>query len=58
MKARVALSTKAEDGGYLKEIAAGDDPEGERLRVLVARAREIRLLGTVKRLKRTRRRSG
>lgn len=58
MKLRVALSTKAEDGGYLREIAAGDDPEEERLRVLVARAREIRLIGTVKNLKRTRRRGG
>lgn len=50
MQARVALSTKWEDGEYLKETAANGSSEEERLRVLVARAREIQLLGTVKSL--------
>jgi hypothetical protein len=50
MRARVALSTKWEDGDYLRRTAANDSSEEERLRVLVARAREIQLLGTVKSL--------
>lgn len=56
MKARVALSTKAEDGEYLKQMASSDESEEERLRVLVARAREIHLLATVKHMKRKGRR--
>ena len=56
MRARVILSTKWQDGEYLKGTAASNLSEAERLRILVGRARELQLLGTVKSLIRSTRR--
>jgi hypothetical protein len=53
MQARRALSPKVTEVEYLKKVAGGEQPVEKRMRVLVAYAREIQLLGTVRRLKRS-----
>jgi hypothetical protein len=52
MQARRALEVKVEDVDYLQDVATSKDPAEKRLRVLVAYAREIQLLGTVRQLAR------
>lgn len=54
MKGCRALSTKWEDTGFIEEVAQGGRSERVRTRLLVAHAREMQLLGTVRRLKRSR----
>jgi hypothetical protein len=53
MRARRALETKFKDFGYLQTLTEGDGSDEERLRILVAHAREIQLLATVRRLTRS-----
>lgn len=52
MASRRALSSKLADAEYISETAESTDSMAERLRLMVAHAREIQALGTVKRLAR------